>query len=204
MKKNKSCFGFILPLVLITTLSSCSSVISESFKKDKVDFKNYNKIAVLNIESNIEQLPSQEITEITSLKFLKKGFNVIQNKHLKIMVDQDSLRITGFSENTKKKLQLQDINAVVTGVLSGYQKNIPIINNALPLLNNASNLNECKVSLSFIMFDINSGETLWSARGLKVQQSDNLTPDMVLNEVLKEIDGKLPESFEQKKFLWFF
>lgn len=192
MKKNI----FILSFVL-TTLFSCSSVISESFKKDKIDFKNYNKVAVLNIESNIEQLPSKEITEIVALKFLNKGFNVIQNKHLKIMVDQDSLRITGFSENTKKKLQLQDIDAVVTGVLSGYQKNISPINNS-------GNLNECKVSLSFIMFDVNSGETIWSARGSKVQQSDNLTPDIVLNEVLKEIDGKLPESFEPKKFLWIF
>lgn len=197
-------YTFILPLVFTTTLFSCSSVISESFKKDKIDFINYNKIAVLNIESNMEQLPSKEITEITSLKFLKKGFNVIQNKHLKIMVDQDTLRVTGFSENTKKKLQLQDINAVATGFLSGYKKNIPIINNTLPLANNASNLNECKVSLSFIMFDINSGETIWSARGLKVQQSDNLTIDMVLNDVLKEIDAKLPESFEAKKFLWIF
>lgn len=190
-------------------LSSCSQIVSDSYKKENTDFYKYNKIAVLNIDSNIEQIPTKEITEIVALKFMNKGFNVIQNQHLKIMIDQDSLRITGFSANTRKMLKIQDINAVITGFLSGYQKTINKDNLISPtqtnnqITNNAS-VNECKASLSLIMFDVNSGETIWSARGLKIQQSENLTTDIILNEIIKDISDKIPNSKENKKWFWIF
>jgi hypothetical protein len=97
---------------LLFLISACAS--SQSYKKPRVKFSNFKKIAVVRFDCP-NSGAGQEVADTISLEFIKHGFNVIERSQLRTVVNEEALVQSGLVEQTRDALKVSGINAIVVG-----------------------------------------------------------------------------------------
>ena len=133
---------FLLGIFLLVSLG-CTTV--QSYTKPNVDFSTFKKIALVKLGSQDASL-SQIVTDALVLGFRKKRFNIIEKEQLKVLIDDNLIIQSGLKESDRNTLSLSGIDAVIVGVV------IKRDSRGDPL------------TLSLKMFDIKSGEIVWTGR----------------------------------------
>lgn len=179
---------WVLPLVFFVI--GCAT--AQSYKKPGIDFSKFNKIAITRFDCSIGTAVGQEVADLVSMEFSKKGYNVIERSQLRALIEEDKLRQFALTESNKNELKLAGINAVIVGSVSRYdcsaiQKILPFMGSFIPL-----STQDCNVSLSCKMLNIQTGELIWNATGAHSVNAANMTAHKVLQDVLKLISKEIP------------
>lgn len=188
MNRNR-CFCSLTLLSLF--ISACAT--SESYKKPDVDFSKYKSCAVVRLHCSSDPSAGQEIADAMALKFMKKGYNVIERTQLEAVLDEEDLRLYGLTESNKSALRLAGVSAIITGSVSRYDchpSSAPIY--YMGTLLGVMNTNNCHCSVSLKMIDVYTGEVLWAANGSHSVNAVNMTAHKVLQEVLKQLSREIP------------
>ncbi len=138
--KKVALIKFWIHDVPFAEFKSQSSQKSESQGTTKSESQSTIKLSPQN-----ESL-SQMITDAMNLAFIKKGFNVIGKNQLKKLIDENLIMQSGLTEESKSALALASIDVAVIGNIVVKRK----------LLSE-------DMSLSLNMYDVKSGNLLWTA-----------------------------------------
>lgn len=181
-----------IPLCLsLLVLFGCAT--AQSYRKPGVDFSKYNKIAIVKFDAS-ESGIGQQVADTLSFYFVKRGFTVIERSQLSSIIDESKFMTSGLTEQNKSPLEVAGIDAIVVGAVSQYRcvphSDVIFIGKS-PLVMNTNN---CNVSISMKMLDIHNGDILWSAVGAHSRDAINMTVDKVLQEVLVNLEKKLPSA----------
>lgn len=181
-----------LPVLLSVIVLGCAT--AQVYMKPGINFSQYKRIAVLRFDSSFSSAVGQEVSDTIGLEFSRKGYNVIERSQLKAIIAEEQLEQYGLTEPNKIELRLAGINAIVVGSISRYdcfahQQLIPFMGTIIPLITN-----NCHVSLSCKMLDVDTGELIWAANGAHSMDDVNMTANKVLQEVLKKISREIPSS----------
>jgi curli biogenesis system outer membrane secretion channel CsgG len=126
-----------VPLVAFKSQSSQKSESQGSTKSESE--------GTINISPQNESL-SKMVTDAMTLAFIKKGFNVIDKNQLKKIIDENLIIQSGLTEEIRNSLALAKIDVAVIGNVVVKRK----------LLGE-------DMSLSLNMYDVRSGDLLWTA-----------------------------------------
>lgn len=171
----------------VIMLSSCAALL-DSYKKDDVDFSKYNKVSVVRLDSISNQSAGQEIADIVALEFMKKGYQVVERSQLKSIIDEEALRHTGLSADSKEKLKIAGIDAIITGSVANYD----CAPSAVEYQGIKINQTTCSVTLALKMLDVNTGELVWAANGSHSDSGIQLNAQQVLKEIIKKLEKVIP------------
>lgn len=88
MEKTNSLKQFFMSnkfrvLTLILFVVGCAT--AQSFKKPGVDFSKFKKIAITRFDSSFGTAVGQEVADLISMEFSKKGYNVIERSQLAVV-----------------------------------------------------------------------------------------------------------------------
>jgi curli biogenesis system outer membrane secretion channel CsgG len=185
-----------LPVLSTLLIGSCSSILNSYSVKDK-DFWNYNKLSIVSVNVKADKISEQEITDVLTVEFMKKDYNLIERSKIKMIMDERVLAASGLTEQSKSALKVSGINAIVTGSFTGSQVKV------LPVKDTDPVLNECNVSISLKMLDVNTGEIIWAANGSLSGKDADLTEQKLFRDIVHDLQDKIP-SARKPKFLFFF
>lgn len=179
-------FGLILLTFLF--VSACAASV-QSYKRPGVKFSDYKKIAVVRFDSS-DYGAGQEVSDTIGLEFIKRGFNVIERSQLRAVIDEEALVQSGLIESAKSALKISGVNSIVVGSISSY--------NCRPCIIAAGSLalstNNCHVSLSMKMLDVQTGDILWAANGAHSRNDVNMTANKVLKVVIEALADQIPST----------
>ena len=167
-------------------LLSLGCITVQSYTKPDVDFSKIKKIAIVKLDSH-DPLLSQVVTDHISLGFRKKGFNIIEKERLKVIIDENTVRQSGLTEQDRKTLSLAGIDAIIVGAVrtrNFYQGSI----GATPQLAIGTSRGDEKLQLTVKMFDIENNDVVWSANIHELDPRD-----------LDEIGEGLAKSIKSRK-----
>lgn len=112
---------------------------------------------------------------------------------MRAVVDEEVLRLSGLTEESKRALQVSGVSGVVVGSVSRYDC---VPSRIFLYLYGAGyypiNTNKCHASLSVKMLDVETGEVVWTANGAHSMEDINMTANKVLQEVLTIIHKNIP------------
>jgi len=177
-------------LLIVLLLSGCAT--ADVYKKPGVDFSKYSKIAIVGFSCLPNPTVGQEVVDIVALEFLKKGYNVIERNQLSYILQEEKLKLVGLTEETKSKLRLSGICAIITGSVSRYDCRpsralMPFMGTFIPM-----NTSDCHASLSLKMLDVQTGQVIWTANGSRSGNAASMTASKVLRRVINIISQQIP------------
>jgi len=178
-------------LLILLIVSGCAT--ADVYKKPGVDFSKYSKIAIVEFSCLPNQTVGQEVADIVALEFLKKGYNVIERSQLSYILQEEKLKLVGLTEETKSKLRLSGICAIITGSVSRYDCRpsrtiIPFMGTYIPM-----NTSDCHASLSLKMLDVQTGQVIWAANGSHSCNDVGTTANKILRQVINIISPQIPQ-----------
>lgn len=115
---RKLSFRFIGLLIYLLIVSGCASV--DVVVKPGVKFHEYKNIAVTKFNAS-NPGDGQEVADIVSIEFAKKGYNLIERNRLQDLLDEATLQMSGLTQSTKESLKLAGVDALVVGSVGSYQ-----------------------------------------------------------------------------------
>ncbi len=180
-----------ITIAVLLILSGCAT--ATSYTKPGVNWADYRKIAVTRLDCVFDPAAGQEVADIVAIEFIKKGYDVIERSQLRAILSEEELSMIGLTESSKLQLELKGIKGVVIGSLSRYDcrpDKAPIfwMGSAIGVLNT----NNCQVSLSLKILDVQSGEVVWAANGAHSLNAVNMTANKVLKEVISILRREIP------------
>jgi curli biogenesis system outer membrane secretion channel CsgG len=175
-------------LILLTfvLLSACTASV-QSYKRPGVRFSDYKRIAVVRFDCS-DYGAGQEVADTFGLELMRRGFNVIERSQLRAVINEEALVQSGLIESAKAALKVSGVDSIVVGSISSYNcRPGTIVAGSLVL-----STNNCHVSLSMKMLDVQTGDILWAANGAHSQNDVNMTANKVLKAVIEALADQIP------------
>ncbi len=176
-------------LFFLLLIFGCAAV--ESYRKPGIDFYKYKRIAVVKFTDPSDSTVGQQVADRIALEFIKKGYTVLERNQLKSIIDEEKINQYGLTDSDRSTLQLSGVYAMVLGSVSRYtcfpQEPLPRLSYGYDL-----DRNNCWVSLSFKMLDLQTNEVVLTAAGHLSMTDVDMTADNVLQELLKRLSTKIP------------
>jgi len=179
----------VIILFFVVCTIGCAHNTKGSFLKPGVDFTKSLKIAVVKFNHTNHPESGQEAADLMAVAFLKKGFNVIELNQILSPSEQDKIYYSGLTTEVKTKLNNFGINDVILGSINEYACST-VSSDTLKLFNYYKH--SCRVTFSVKMIDLISGEILWGLSISDEKSDDNLTADIVLRSMIREMDKEIP------------
>lgn len=179
-------------MLVLSVVSGCAS--GQSYIKPGVDFCEYRKIAVIALDCPANPAIGQEVADTIALEFLKKGYHVIERSQLRAIINEEVLKLSGLTEESKRALQVSGVSGVVVGSVSRYDC---VPSRVFLYLYGSGyyplNTNKCHASLSVKMLHVETGEVVWMANGAHSMEDINMTASKVLQKVMRIICKNIPQ-----------
>lgn len=198
--KDRSLFEVIIMkvrdvviLFFVICTIGCAHNTTGSFYKPGVDFTKSMKIAVVKFNNTKHPESGQEAADSMAVAFLKKGFDVIELNQILSPSEQDKIYYTGLTAEVKAKLNNFGVNDVILGTINEYDCSTVSKGMSSDILNLFNYYKRsCRVTFSVKMVDLISGEILWGLSISDEKDGDNLTADIVLRSMIREMDKEIP------------
>lgn len=158
----------ILLILIISILSGCG-LYNVATKKD-YDFSKIKRIAAVEFSSNRTYKNSGEVvSDEFVLQLMKKGYSVIERRKIDTILKEQNLGESNRLESsTVKKIgKILGVNVVITGTVIKYQEdqNITVYTTDKDgRVTSQIILQQAEVEVSARMFDVETGEIVWTAK----------------------------------------
>ena len=179
-------------LFLLLLIFGCANV--ESYRKPGIDPCKYKRIAVVKFANPSHPTIGQQVADRIAFEFTKKGYTVLERSQLEAIIDEKKINQYGLTDSDRATVKLSGIDAMVVGSVSRYtcfpQEPPP----PFYRLSFGYDLerNNCWVSLSFKMLDLQTNEIVLTLAGHWSITDIDMTQDKVLQELLKKISNAIP------------
>ena len=153
----------VLLLGLLSLSFGCIPV--QSYTKPNVDFSTFKKIAIVKLKAHDEAL-SQIVTDHVATGFRKSGFNIIEREQLKILIDENHIIQSGLTDTDRSILSRAGVDAIILGAIA------------------KRDTWKEKYLFSVKMYDIRTGEVIWSAFAHELEGDDlGKLPKSIANSI---------------------
>jgi len=177
----------VVILFFVVCTIGCAHNTTDSFYKPGVLVSAKSmKIAVVKFNTTKHPESGQEAADLMAGAFLKKGFDVIELNQILSPSEQDKIYYTGLTAEVKTKLKNFGVNDVILGTINEY--GCSTVSYDLFYYYKHS----CRATFSVKMIDLVSGEILWGLSISDEKDGDNLTADIVLRSMIREMDKEIP------------
>ncbi|OGF48759.1 MAG: hypothetical protein A2231_13280 [Candidatus Firestonebacteria bacterium RIFOXYA2_FULL_40_8] len=153
-------------LILAVFLAGCSSQ-RVATRKD-YNFANIKRVAILGFSSHMDYRNSGDVVaDGFVLQLMNRGFKVVErNKINSILSEQQLATMNKLDEETVKKVgKILGVDAILTGSVIKYiedKKTVIYYNDKDGAPASQSNLQLAEISVSARLFDVETGEIVWS------------------------------------------
>jgi len=157
---------FLAVFLLAIFLAGCSSQ-RVAIRKD-YNFSNIKRVAILGFSSHMDFRNSGDaVADEFLLQLMRKGYKVIERSKINsILSEQQLYAANKIDEETVKRVgKILGVDAILTGSVIKYvedKKTVIYFNDKDGYPTSQSHLQLAEISVSARLFDVETGEVVWS------------------------------------------
>lgn len=166
-------------------LVGCASV--NVHKSPSFSFDSVNKIGVTAFTSSDVGM-GQIVADQAGFEFTKKGYAVIDRGQIQSLISEQSLNMTGITDEQSAQLSIIGVSEILVGSLSAP----PCATVMQPVENTSIPSQQCSASISMKLIRVANGETLWQANASHSRGGINYSQAKLTQLLIEKISEQIP------------